>query len=167
MRWLARRTEDISPSASLSAKGGGGHEGGTAQRLPQGAREVDVAGGLRGDGVERAVDAGRLQGVQDHADGVVNVDPGPPGASASDRSAHAEAEGEQEALKGAAVGRHDDAEADDGGADAAVGGGGFPVLAETGQEIVARGGVFGGFAFNLSAVVADGGGGDERGGFFA
>ena len=92
----------------------------------------------RGD-VEGALDAAVLEGVHDHADHVVNVDPTPPGATQSDRTAQAQLERHEQALKRAAVGREDDPEAQCGGPHAGCGCCGFPILAETSEEVVAWG----------------------------
>lgn len=145
----------------FEGKGGGGKEGGTAEDLADGAGEIGIGYGIWGDEVDGAGDW-IFEAEDDGGDFVVEVNPWHPLFSVSEFSADSELKDRAHAIPGAAVGSEDDAGAEEGDAGGwRGGGGGFPILAELGEEAIAGGVGFGENLVATMSVVADAGGVEE------
>ena len=161
--------EDIGDLSEGDAQGelGDGEPTGAPEGSCECASEVAIGDGIGGGGVEGTLEGGVVEGEEDDVDEVVEVDPGDPLAAAADGATDVEAEGEEHLLERASVGGEDDAGAEEDGADADVGGFsglGLPLDGELGEEVGARGCVFGEGFVVAGAIVSDGGCIDEASG---
>ena len=162
-RWLAVSTPARSPSSSRRAIGGVGIRAGRRRAAPSALPKAAFRHRLGRDAVQRPLQAGGVDGVQDQPHDVVAVDPGHVLPPATDGPAGAQLERRQQLRQRPALARQHDAGAQGHGAHTGALRGRLPVDAEPRQEVVAGGAVLGQQFVAARPVDADGGAGDEHG----